>query len=177
MEKQRRLRYATNLAHKLTENKHKDDNMQTPAHTHTDTHCVSVAALIIYSRPTLLTLPGKQTTERRKQEGRKGRERMIIEEENQRVKMRRVVENEGCISLVFSHLGSVILMEGNQKKRPLCSWRAEPPAAAAARPLYVTTAHRSECTTFSRSYTCMLIDCLLAWDRYLAVVLLHQSDI
>lgn len=95
--------------------------MQTPAHTHTNTHCVSVAALIIYSRPTLLTLPGKQTTERRKQEGRKGRERMIIEEGNQRVKMRRVVENEGCISLVFSHLGSVILMEGNKKKRPLCS--------------------------------------------------------
>lgn len=72
MEKQRRLRYATNLAHKPTEKKHKDDNMQTPAHTHTNTHCVSVAALIIYSRPTLLTLPGKQTTERRKQEGRKG---------------------------------------------------------------------------------------------------------
>ena len=50
--------------------------MQTQAHTHTNTHCVSVAALIIYSRPALLTLPGKQTTEWRKQEGRRwgGRE-------------------------------------------------------------------------------------------------------
>lgn len=39
MEKQRRLWYATNLAHKPTEKKHKDDNMQTPAHTHRHTLC------------------------------------------------------------------------------------------------------------------------------------------
>lgn len=75
--------YSTHLTHTLTEK-------CTKMHMHT----LTVAALIIYGRPTLLTLTGKKTTE----QGKK-----IIEEEktNERVKERGVGENEAASRWCF----------------------------------------------------------------------------
>ncbi len=74
-------------------------NMHTQASTHT--HTESVAALIIYRRPTLLTLAGKKTTEQRKQDEGGGGGITEEEETNERLKKRRAGESEAASRWCF----------------------------------------------------------------------------